>query len=206
MKPYKIFFITGCLVVLALASFAQEGKTTFNINYSVNAPLGDFKNNVIGRTSFRGWNANILYGISDKISVGLQSGFNNYYERYPRQVYNTKDGSISAVLTNSVQTIPIQAKFRYNFIPGAFIQPYIGAGVGGNIVTFNQYLGEFSSGKSGFGFSASPEAGILIPFTKSGTSGLTIGANYNYMPFSYGDIKNLNNSGVYAGVKFPLGR
>lgn len=206
MKQYKIFLFAAVFVLFAASGFAQAGKTTFNLNYSVNAPLGNFKDNVISKTSFRGWNASLLYGISDRISIGLQSGSNYFQQGYPRQVYNTKDGDISAVLTNSVQVVPIQAKIRYNLAPGAFLQPYIGVGAGGNIITFNQYLGEFGSGKSGFNFSASPEAGVLIPFSRSGASGITIGADYNYMPFKYGDIKSLDNWGVYAGVKFPLGR
>lgn len=206
MRCFKIYLLTTVLIFSVTLIFAQEGRTTFNLNYAINSAVGDFKNHVMGKTSFRGWNANILYGIDDRISIGGQAGFNQFQERFPRQVYNTKDGDISAVLTNSVQVIPVQAKVRYNLAPGALLQPYVGAGAGVNIITFHQYFGEFVSGKSGFSFSASPEAGILIPFTKSGVSGATIGANYNYMPFKYGDIKNLNNWGVYAGIKLPIGR
>ncbi|PVD53267.1 hypothetical protein DC498_05165 [Terrimonas sp.] len=207
MKSVKIILITACLIAWASAGFSQQGRTTLNINYSVNSPMGSFEDNIVSKPSFRGWNANILHGIDDHISIGLQTGFNYYHEKFPRQVYNTKDGDISAVVTNTVQTIPLQAKLRYNLAPGAIVQPYIGAGAGGNIIMFNQYLGGFSgSSKSGFGFAVSPEAGIQIPFTRSGSSGLTIGAEYNYMPFKYADIKNLNNWGIHAGVRFPLSR
>lgn len=202
MKPYKIFFIIVGIFITS-ATFAQQGRMTLNLNYSVNMPTGTFKSDFVNNTSFRGWNASLMYGISDRFSVGLQSGFNDYSQKFPRQVYNTKDGAISAVITNSIQTIPLQAKLRYNLSLG-FVQPYIGAGVGGNLVTFNQYLGEFSSAKSGFYFAASPEAGITVPFGRNAGAGFTLGANYNYMPFNYGDIKNLNNWGVFAGIKFPL--
>ncbi|MFT3702679.1 MAG: outer membrane beta-barrel protein [Agriterribacter sp.] len=204
MKPISFFLILICMGMASI-SFAQQGQLSMNLNYSVNTPTGSFKSDIISKTSLRGWNAGLLYGISDHFSVGLQAGFNDYSEKYPRQVYDLKGGAISAVLTNSVQTIPIQAKVKYNLIPSGFIQPYIGAGVGGNLVTFNQYVGEFSNtSKSGFYFAASPEAGITIPFGRGAGSGLTLGANYNYMPFNYGDIKNLNNWGVFAGIKFPL--
>ena len=206
MKHNTIYLLAAGLIFSITSAFAQDGKLTFNLNYTINTPVGNFKQSVTGNTSFRGWNANVLYGINDKISVGAQAGFNQFEERFARQVYHTGDGDISAVLTNSVQVIPVQAKIRYNLAPGAVLQPYIGAGVGGNIISFNQYLGEFGSGKSGFNFSASPEAGVLIPFSGSGNSGVTIGANYNYMPFTYGNIKSLDNWGIYAGIKFPLGR
>lgn len=203
MKPYKLFFIVTCLCVTSVA-FAQQGSLSLNLNYSINMPVGAFKSDLVNNTSFRGWNANLLYGINDHFSVGIQSGFNNYNQKFPRQVYDTKDGAISAVVTNSIQTIPLQAKVRYNLTTSGFVQPYVGAGVGGNLVTFNQYLGEFGSNKNGIYFAASPEAGITVPFAKGSGAGFTLGATYNYMPFNYGDIKNLDNWGVFAGVKFPL--
>lgn len=203
MKPYKIFFIIASIFITS-ATFAQQGRMTLNLNYSVNMPTGTFKSDLVNNTSFRGWNASLMYGINDRFSIGLQSGFNDYSQKFPRQVYDTKDGAISAVITNSIQTIPLQAKLRYNLTTSGFVQPYIGAGVGGNLVTFNQYLGEFASTKNGFYFAASPEAGITVPFGRNSGAGFTLGANYNYMPFNYGDIKNLNNWGVFAGIKFPL--
>ena len=204
MKRY-IVFATVLSLGFGATALAQQGKTIMNVNYSVNTPLGSFKSDVVGKTSLRGWNASVLYGLSNSFSLGVQAGFNDFNETYPRKVYDIKDGAISAVLTNSVQTIPIQVRAKYNFLPGAIVQPYVAAGAGGNIATFNQYLGEFSnSGKTKFSFAATPEAGVNIPFGKISASGITIGANYNYMPFSYQGIKNLNNWGVFAGIKFPL--
>ena len=206
MKRYIVIaFVTALSLGFGATALAQQGKTIMNINYSVNTPLGSFKSDVVSKTSLRGWNASILYGLSNHFSLGVQAGFNDYSETYARKVYDTKDGAISAVLSNSVQTIPIEIKAKYNFLPDAMVQPYIAAGTGGNIATFNQYLGEFSnSGKTKFSFAATPEAGITIPFGKSSASGITVGANYNYMPFSYQGIKGLDNCGVFAGIKFPI--
>ena len=129
MKRY-IVFATVLSLGFGATALAQQGKTIMNINYSVNTPLGSFKSDVAGKTSLRGWNASILYGLSNSFSLGVQAGFNDFNETYPRKVYDTKDGAISAVLTNSVQTIPIQVKAKYNFLPGAIVQPYIAAGAG----------------------------------------------------------------------------
>ena len=204
MKPFKIFLITILCTGIMLSAFAQQQKLTLNINYAVHMPTGSLKSNLVNKTSFRGWNANLLYGITDKLSAGLEAGFNDYYQKYPRQVYDTKGGSVSAVLSNSIQTIPVMLKGRFNLAPSGIIQPYIGAGVGGNFVTYNQYLGEFASGKSGIYFAASPEAGISIPFGKHSASAFTAGGRYNFMPFTYANNKNLDNWGIYAGIKFPI--
>ena len=204
MKPFKISIIIVILAGLGIPAYAQQQKLTMNINYGINTPTGNFKSDLVNKTSFSGWNANILYGVTDKLSLGIEAGFADYYQKFPRQLYNTKGGTISAVLTNSIQTVPLMIKGRFNLAPSSVVQPYVGVGAGGNFVSYNQYLGEFASSKSGIYFAASPEAGFMIPFSKHGASAFTAGAKYNFMPFTYGDAKNLNNWGVYAGIKFPL--
>ncbi|MDT9091546.1 hypothetical protein, partial [Escherichia coli] len=73
----------------------------------------------------------LLYGVSDKLSVGLQVAYQDFYEKFPRAIYKLDDGSdISAVLTNSVQVIPILATVRYEFTPEARLRPYVAAGLG----------------------------------------------------------------------------
>lgn len=204
MKSFKIMLFTLLCSGLMLPVLAQQHKVNMNINYAVNTPTGSFKSNLVGKTSYRGWNAQILYGLSSQFSVGLEAGFNDYYQKFPRQVYPTKEGAVSAVLTHSIQTVPVLIKARLNLIPDGIIQPFVGAGFGGNFVNYNQYLGEFSGGKSGIYFAASPEAGIAIPFRKYGASAFTLGGRYNYMPFHYGENKNLNNWGLFAGITFAL--
>lgn len=204
MKPYRIIILTILCAGWGLPAISQEHRLSMNINYSVNSTVGSFKSDLVNKTSFRGWNVNMLYGVTHQLSVGIEAGFNDYYQKYPRQVYQTKEGNISAVLSNSIQTIPVLAKVRYSPISSGMIQPYLGAGVGGSMVTYNQYLGEFGSSKTGIYFAASPEAGIAIPFRKNGGSAFTLGGKYNFMPFNYGDNRNLNNWGLYAGIQFSL--
>ncbi|MCO5234685.1 MAG: porin family protein [Chitinophagaceae bacterium] len=205
MKSLKIVFFSFVLITLGLPVFAQQQQLKLNLNYSVGIPTGSFKSDMVSNTSFRGWNANLLYGITDKVSLGLEAGFNDYHQKYARQLYDTKSGTVSGVLSNSVQTVPVMLKGRFNLAPAAAIQPYLGAGVGGNFVTYNQYLGEFSSGsKSGLYFAASPEIGFSVPFSKGGTSGITVGGKYNFMPFNYSGNKSLDNWGLFAGINLPL--
>lgn len=183
---------------------AQEGRVSLNLNYSINSPTGSFKD-FIDKTSYRNWAASLLYGINDKLSVGLGTGFQDFYQKYPRQVYKLEGGGdISAVVSNSVQAIPLLAQVQYNFTPRAAVQPYVGVGVGGNLVLYRQYLGEFGNSKNKFGFAARPEAGVFIPFRKGGPAGITLRADYNYMPVKYNDLDGMSNWGAGIGVKFPL--
>src|SRR5689334_22858901 len=106
MKNVKIIF-SLFLVVLFSAAQAQKGETKFSISYNVALPMGDFQN-VVSSTSYRGFNGSILHGVSDKVSVGFASGFQDFYQKTDRQTYHFSDGSdISAVVTNTIQTIPL---------------------------------------------------------------------------------------------------
>jgi len=201
---YKIIAVLIAGLFTAGALQAQEGRLNLNINYSINTPTGDFKD-FVNKTSYRSWAASLLYGINDKLSVGLGTGFQDFYQKYPRQVYKLEGGGdVSAVLSNSVQAIPLLAQVQYIFTPQARVQPYVGVGVGGNLILYRQYLGEFGSSKNKFGFAARPEAGVFVPFRKGGPAGITLRADYNYMPVNYNDLQGMDNWGAGIGVKFPL--
>jgi opacity protein-like surface antigen len=200
------------LLIISLLFFAapfnasaQERELQLDINYAIGIPGGSFKSDAVDKTSLRGWTANLMYNITDKISIGVGTGFQDFYQKYPRDVYKLNEGGeVSAVLTNSIQTIPVLAQFQYRFLPGKMVQPYVGVGVGGNMVVFDQYLGEFENSRSDFKFAARPEAGLYVPFRKDGPAGIHIFGAYNYMPYKTNGIDDLRNWGAGLGVKFPL--
>jgi len=205
MRVYKIYLAVAALVLGTTAQAQQKGRAQMNIAYNVALPQGSLKQNV-SETSFRGGQASILYGVSDRFSVGLGTGFQDFYQKNPRQLYKLEDGSdLSAVRSYSIQTIPLLAQVKFQFTPSAAVQPYAALGVGGNLVNFNDYLGEFSlEQKAKFGFAARPEAGVFVPFKKAGESGFTVGASYNIMPYKTTDFSDLNNLGFHAGISIPL--
>jgi opacity protein-like surface antigen len=203
MKKIIVYiFFAAILTVGAVGAQAQE-RLQFKVGYNTGMPIGSFKD-FMGKNSFRGFLGELNYPINNRLKVGLGVSYNDYYEKLPRQTYETKDGTISAVVTNSVQTTPIQLKAYYDLTEGN-IRPYAGLGVGGNLIGYAQYLGEFGEKKYSFMPSATAEAGINIPFNKeTRASGVNIGAHFNYLPYNKNGLDNLNNWGVHASVFFPL--
>ncbi|MGZ5135366.1 MAG: outer membrane beta-barrel protein, partial [Flavitalea sp.] len=190
-------------MMISISSFAQQGTLSMNLQYSYAKPVGSF-NDFLGDASPRGWNAKVVYGISDHTGVGLSVGFQDYYEAHPRKLYTTTDNStISAVMINSIQTIPVLATFEYRFT-GNRIQPYVAVGAGANLITYRQFLGEFPSTQNKVSWAAKPEAGIHIPIGGNGQTAITIGAAYQYMPVKIGSVDHLNNVSVSAGIKFAM--
>ncbi|HEU4904101.1 MAG TPA: outer membrane beta-barrel protein [Flavisolibacter sp.] len=205
MKRRTIYFLFAALFVGVAAQAQFKGKTQLDIQLNAALPTGSLKN-AVSDMSLRGLKANILYGIDDQLAVGLGTGFQDFYQKYPRQLFKLSDGSdLSAVRSFSIQTIPILAEAKWSFTPEAAIQPYAALGIGGNLINYNDYVGEFTlEQKTKFGFAARPEAGVYIPFRKGGESGFTVGASYNIMPFKSDAVNNLNHIGIHAGFALPL--
>ena len=86
MKKLINIAITFSLIIfLQNKSWSQQGSWKFIPSYSVAVPVGDFKN-LVSETSVRGWNAEAMYGITDQFSLGISGGFQDFYQRYPREV------------------------------------------------------------------------------------------------------------------------
>ena len=205
MKNKKIFILFVFTLFSAFTLNAQQGVNYFTINYTAAFPTGSFKD-IVSSNSYRGFSASFLHNVSDKVGLCIGTGFQDFYQKNPRQLYKLSDGSdLSAVLTYSIQTIPVLAEVKYNFMPGGTIQPYAGVGAGANFIQYQQLFGEFGDRQAKIRFAARPEAGLNIPFRKGG-AGLSIGASYSIMPFKQDDFKNLNNLAVHAGISIPVRR
>lgn len=206
MKKIKLFAVS--IIVLccfSLPATAQTKILKLDLDYNYSFPMGSFKNNVISNSSPRGFMGSLLYSFSNKISGGLTFGFQDYYQKYPRALYNlSKTQEISAVLTNSIQTTPVLLKAKYFPIDQASVKPYISLAAGGNIIDYKQYFGEFGNSQSSFGFRAQGGIGVMVPFRKSGTSGINVGATYDYEPYNKNGIINLNSVNLQAGINIEL--
>ena len=198
----KSLAATAVLLVAVFSTQAQE-KLQLKIGYNISTPVGTFKDE-INKTSFRGFSGELAYPLNNRLQIGLGVLYNDYYQKYPRAVYNTGEGAVSAVITNSIQTLPILAKVNYSLVKEGFVKPYIGLGAGGNLITYKQYLGEFPTSKTAIKPAVNGDAGVNIALGKTKTAGVNLGANFNYLPFNYNGIDNLNNWGAHAGIFFKL--
>lgn len=182
---------------------AQE-RLKFNLGVNSGMPVGKFAD-FMGRNSFRGFHGGVNYLVTERLSVGLGVAYNDYYEKHPRRIYQSSEGTVSAVVTNSVQTTPIMIKAAYDLTGQGWIRPYAGVGAGFNLINYRQYLGEFADGRNAFKPAFAADAGVNIPFNKTTRSaGINMGANFNFMPFDFDGLDNLNNWGLHLGVFFPM--
>ena len=197
-------FIILVLGAVGFSDVQAQDRLMLKVGYNTAMPVGTFKD-YMGKNSFRGYRGEILYPVNEQLKVGLGVTYNDFYEKLPRKLYQTSEGTLSAVVSNSIQTTPIMIKGDYELTKNGLIRPYVGLGAGFNLVTYARYFGEFSDKKTGFKPAVGGEAGVNIPFNReTRMSGINLGGHYNYLPFKYNEVTNLNNWGVHVAAYFPL--
>lgn len=201
----RILIIVTFAAGLFSSAFAQD-KLKMEIGYNISVPLGSFKSNYVGNTSFRGFTGEISYAINPKFSLGLNAGYQSYYQKYGRQLYKTDvNETTSAVVTNTMEVLPLMLRGTY-FPKGssATIQPYVSAGAGVNLVNYSKYFGQFADNQASVPIAAQAGAGVVIPFGKFNQSGIKLGATYNFSSYNKNNISNISSIGAHAGVVFAL--
>jgi hypothetical protein len=202
-KINKKLLWLGLIIMISTTAVAQQFN--LSLNYNTAAPLSSSFKDYVSKTSFRGFQGSVLYRINNQFRVGLQASYNDFYQKYPRQVYKSTDGSdISAVLSNTLQDIPVLVKGEYSFLKQGLIKPYIGLGAGINFINYDQFYGELEYNHYYTKAAFSGDVGVLIPFSKTSNYGARISTSYNLSPFNEEGIKNIDTWNVQAGVVIPL--
>ncbi|MEO8961349.1 MAG: OmpW family outer membrane protein [Ginsengibacter sp.] len=201
--------ITSCFMIvsifLAQSSTAQKNPLTLELNYNYSMPISGFKSDLVSNNSPRGFRGSLMYPFSNKLAAGVQFGFQDYYQKYPRDIYHSgPNQDISAVISNSIQTTPLILKAKYYPLSNSYVKPYISAGAGGNLINFKQYFGEFGNTQTNIGFVAQAGVGIMIPFKKMSTSGIYLGGTYDYAPYAKNGYKDLSSVNLQAGISFEI--
>ena len=209
MKKNFVIFTTILAACITGISASAQGKLKMELGYNISSPIGSFKNDYVNTTSFRGAIGELSYAVNPKFSVGLQSGYQNYYQKYDRSTYKLENGqTLSAVITNSMDITPLILKGTFYPVGSnvtAKVQPYVSAGAGINLVSYGQYLGQFGGTEASTPFAAQVGAGLQILFGKSiNQTGIKLGATYNYSSYNRNQITQLNNIGAHVGVIFGL--
>ena len=204
MKAAKRIVLVFLLATM-LATSTQAQRFQLSLGYNAAVPLSESFKEYVSKTSFRGMQGAVLYSINDKFRIGLQATYNDFYEKFDRQVYKGSDGSdISTVLSNTLQTTPLLVKGEYSFSKQSRIQPYVGLGAGINFVNFEQYLGEFPYSRYYTKAAFSGDVGVVVPFKTGSAYGFRLSTSYNLQPFDDEGVSNINTWNVQAGVVIPL--
>lgn len=204
-KLIKAVMLVSVLAFTGNALKAQDSRVSLNLNYNYSFPTGAFNSDIVSHNSPRGFTGNIMYRVSPLVSVGFGTGYQDYYQKYPRDIYDLGDNQkVSAVLSNSIQTIPLMARAEiYPLRNHSSFRPYVSVATGLNVINYDQYLGEFPSSSTKLGYRLQGGLGVKIPVIKD-EAGLDVGGSYDFAPYHHLGMKDLNNYNVHAGFYINL--
>ncbi len=157
-------------------SFSQ----VYTLNWQNTIPLG-YTADIVPSYCLNGINFNFTFFINPYIGVGadLSWAYNDIV--IPAQEYHPSNNTaIYASGYNTTQTIPLKAQFKYMVNPYSAVKFYVGAGVGATSLLYCKQLQDFQVWDNSWGFLASPELGILVPFGKHSNWGVNLTAGYNW--------------------------
>lgn len=207
----KIYLITIPALLLSLGLKAQEKapagfspSSLYGLSWSISVPLGSFST-FISNVSPAGGNFTGRYFLKKGLAVGFEFGWNNYYEKHPRETYYDDDGlAITAIHYTYAFVIPWEAGVYYYFMPSATADPYVGLSLGGDYMEEHILVQEYDIYNTQWGFTMSPEVGVLIKFGRFSHWGATASARYWFNTNSF-NFAGYDPFSIMQGLNFNLG-
>jgi hypothetical protein len=201
----KLITTIFILIILGGNSFAQAKLIGFvAFNYSYGIPTGSLRS-FIPDKPYHGANFDYRHFLRKNVSLGLHLGWNSFKESFPRAVYNTDRGTVSAVQTRYFYSFPVTINGYYYFRSMKHVMPYVGGGIGLYNVHYQKWYGVAPIKRSRLYLGLNPEVGVIFPFKNSGI-GILVNMRYNNVFYSYNEFKSLQyfeaNIGIYIGNSF----
>ncbi len=153
-KIILLVLIAGVFITTANA------QSSFSIQYSMG--FGGTINNYITTTSWRGVTLEYKLYPQPNISIGIDAGWNHYYERRAFDTYTSGTSSYSGVQFRYANAVPIYITTNYYLSPGEKINPFIGVGIGTIYMDRYTDMGIFRVTDDNWHFALKPEAGVRV--------------------------------------------
>jgi hypothetical protein len=181
--------------------FAQQYH--WRLTYEVSIPLGEFSDDYISATSWRGIGVDNRWQINDRLTAGIYVNWLTFYEKKSQILASNESGTISAFGNQFryLNTWTFQGNVHYYLSEQGQINPWVGLGLGTAYSVQRTELGLLAFIYEPWSFTLSPQIGVDIPISIS--TDFTLGVRYNWYlnsenkaPLDYTFI------GINAGFKF----
>lgn len=176
-KVIYIFIFT----LFASAAVAQNSMMSWQ--YSVGFSTGDLKD-YIAPVSWRGVTYNYHHMVETGAAIGLELGWNTFYEEKAYDTYTRGNTDYSGKQWRYSNNVPLLFTVGYFIHPDDNITPFAGFGIGTMYSERKTAMGAYSFTADGWHFELKPELGIM--YNTEGAS-LALSGKY-YYGFKAGDL------------------
>jgi outer membrane protein W len=117
----------------------------------------------ITKTSWRGISLEFLKHAKPGVAVGLETGWNVFYEKVEKQPYKDGTTTITGITYRYTNAVPILVESKwYPTHETKTTNPYVGVGVGTLFVSRSTDFGLYRITTDSWQFCVRPEAGVLF--------------------------------------------
>ena len=191
----KIFILT-VFALFAISAFPQSNLTA--LQYSMGFGTGNL-HDYIGKASFRGFTIDYRNLLRPNVGVGVEFGWNVFYEEKPDDVYEYKNLTYSGKQWRYTNYFPMLAAADYYFKPDAEVSGFAGLGIGTMYTLQNTDMSTYTFEKDAWHFTLRPEIGVLIKAAPG--VGLMLASKY-YYGFKTGDLPSQGYFTINVGFVF----
>src|SRR4030095_3695408 len=157
----KIIFILCFITSAALSTAVNAQRNLTTASYSMGLGVGN-THDFISKYSWRGFAFEYRYLSSPNVGVGLNFGWNTFYQELPNATYEFETISATGYQFRYLNSFPIVAVADYFFKPDEQVSPYAGLGLGVQYIVQSTDFGIYRFEADGWPFSISPEVGVLL--------------------------------------------
>jgi len=125
----KIIFLTIFFsLVVAIKGYSQQ-YSYISMKYAVSFSSGDMAD-YISPTSWRGFLMEYRGAVRSNLLVGVDVGWNVFYEKKYKDSYSDGTATITGVQYRTQNTVPILVSADYMLKTDTPLKPYVGLGIG----------------------------------------------------------------------------
>ncbi len=147
----KKIFTIAIITVLGISAYGQSSITA--LSYSIGFGTGDM-HDYISKTSFRGFTIDYRKLVQTNVGVGVDIGWNVFYEEKPYDTYEYKDITYSAKQWRYSNHWPVLVAADYYMNPGEQISAFAGLGLGTMYTLQNTDMGAYTFEKDAWHFAS----------------------------------------------------
>lgn len=192
----KIFFVV-LLTGIITATQLQAQDSFYSIQYSMGFATGNLKE-FNEAASFRGMSFEYRYMVQPSIGVGLETGYNLFYDRMDYATYTQGTQSLTGIQYRYTHAVPALAAVDYYLKPDTQFNPFVGLGVG-TLYTYRDLdMGMFTLESDVWQFALRPQVGVVIT---TPSADLIVAAKY-FSGFKANDTEGQQYFSLNIGLVF----
>ena len=186
------------LAFLVAVPSLSKAQNLMILEYPVAIPMGDL-NSYINEPSFRGFNLGYRHMLDDTRAVGMDMGWQTFFERLDRSTYTVDNEALTGEQYRYTNTFTATVMIDQIFREGEDIRPYIGVGIGTMYARRNLDVGLYRLEQDPWQFLVQPEVGVS--FYLSNGNALLLSANY-YAGFNSKELDGQSFMAISLGYAF----